>query len=135
MFVELAELLVPIFGMLTSFGSIFGIFYIYMTIRNKERMALIENGLNPNAFGNQENNGLKRWMLRLSLVAIGISLGIMVAFVFVEMFYTGETKKFYIGNVFYPSCVFLFGGLGLLSSYFLELKLDKKEKSTNIEKI
>ena len=135
MFLELAELLVPIFGMLTSFGSIFGIFYIYMTIRNKERMALIENGLNPNAFGNQENNGLKRWMLRLSLVSIGISLGVIIAFVLIEIFRGGETNKYYLDDVFYPSCIFLFGGLGLLSSYFIELKLDKKEKSTNIEKV
>lgn len=129
MFVELAELLVPIFAMLTSFGSIFGIFYIYMTIRNKERMALIENGLNPNAFGNQENNGLKRWILRLSLIAIGIALGILFAFVIVEAFYIGSLRKVHIESVLYPACIFLFGGLGLLSSYFVELKLDKKEKS------
>jgi hypothetical protein len=126
---DLTEILVPIFGMLTSFSSIFGIFYIYMTIRNKERMALIENGLNPKAFENQENNGLKRWILRLSLIAIGIALGILFAFVIVEAFYIGSLRKVHIESVLYPACIFLFGGLGLLSSYFVELKLDKKEKS------
>ena len=32
------------------FGTIFGIFYLYFTSRTRERLALIERGLDPNFF-------------------------------------------------------------------------------------
>jgi len=35
---------------LIVFGTIFGIFYVYFTTRNKERMALIEKGIGDDIF-------------------------------------------------------------------------------------
>lgn len=119
------ELLVPIFGMLTTFGTIFGMFYFFIMTRHKERMTLIENGFEISSLNNKSSN-FKRWLLRISLLVIGIAVGLLIATFIIETYFVKSDRLIYVNDTLYPGFIFLFAGLGLLTSYIIENKLDKK---------
>lgn len=121
------ELLVPIFGMLTTFGTIFGMFYFFITTRHKERMTLIENGFDVSSFTNKKTINFKRWLLRISLLVIGIAVGLLIATFIIETYFVKSDRLIYVNDTLYPGFIFLFAGLGLLTSYIIENKLDKKQ--------
>ena len=65
------------------FGSIFGVFYLYFSTRNKERLALIEKGVDATIFmkGQQNKKAAPFWkvlILNLGLLAMGIGVGILL---------------------------------------------------------
>ena len=98
------EVLIPIFFFLT----IFGLFFIYIRARNKERLTLIEKGADASIFGS-EKNGKSHSLLKIGLFFIGIAVGLIAGF-FVQ-------SMGMVGAVAYISMIFLFGGLGLLVYY------------------
>lgn len=106
--------LTPIFITGIVFGTIYGI--IYLLIRKKERLALIQKGLDANIFEadkpDKKSNGLK-----FGLLFTGVGLGILLGNIFVSTNLLGE-------EVAYFSMIFLFGGLSLLIDFFLEKKLN-----------
>lgn len=106
------EFLIPI----SLFGAIFGMFYVYYKTRHQERMALIEKGANASLF--EFNNGTKNLTLKIGLLLIGLALGILIGSFIDE--YTVLDEQAYF------SMIFLFGGIGLLVSDFVEKKREKK---------
>lgn len=106
------EIIIPIL----MFGSLFGIMYIYLMTRNKERMALIEKGASAELFTKPVKEG--KWGLKLGIMAIGVGVGIVIANLFVS---AGWLKE----EVAFPSMIFLFAGIGLVTSYYLSV--GKKE--------
>ncbi|PKP44057.1 MAG: hypothetical protein CVT96_03170 [Bacteroidetes bacterium HGW-Bacteroidetes-13] len=110
------DVLVP----LIVFGTIFGILYMYFTTRNKERLALIEKGADAQIFFSaKKGNGVPFWkvfVLNFSFLCIGIGLGVFLANLFVNNLNMDD-------EVAYPASIFLFAGLGLLSSFLLSKKL------------
>lgn len=121
------ELLVPIFAMLTTFGSIFGMFYVFITTRHKERMTLIENGFEVSSFSKNKSFNSKRWLLRLALLSIGVATGILIATIILEGFLYNSDRRHIVSDALIPVCIFLFAGLGLLTSYIIEDKAEKKQ--------
>jgi hypothetical protein len=105
------------------FGAIFGVFYLYFSTRNKERLALIEKGADASIFvkGKREHAApfWKVFILNLSLLLIGIGLAIFFASLFVNMIGLDE-------EVAYPGTIFLMAGLGLFAGFTLTKKLDKE---------
>ena len=110
------ETLVPIFGMLTSFGSIFGVCYLFFMTRHKERLALIEKGADASIFKTESNS---RFVLKLGMLGVGVALGIIFGVIFHNSGLMNEDYSI-------PAFIFLFGGLGLIMSYFIERKLNNK---------
>lgn len=110
------EVLVP----LIVFGTLFGILYMYFTTRNKERLALIEKGADAQIFFSaKKSSGVPFWkvfVLNLSFLCIGIGLGVFLANLFVNNLNMDD-------DVAYPASIFLFSGLGLLTSFLLSKKL------------
>lgn len=100
------EILVP----LSLFASIFGIVYISLMTRNKERMALIEKGANAELFNKPLKTG--QWALKIGIMAIGVGIGIVVANLFVL---AGLLEE----EVAFPSMIFIFAGAGLVTSYYM----------------
>jgi drug/metabolite transporter (DMT)-like permease len=101
------------------FATIFGIIYIVVTARNKERMALIERGADPALFEAVKKNrshGLLKWGLFL----LGIGLGVIIANIMVTNGIMNEEAA-------YPSMIFVFGGLALISAHFMLRKTQKEE--------
>lgn len=106
---------------LIVFAAIFGVFYIFVMTRNKERMALIEKGADASLF----NTGKKiRWgsfALVTGMLFLGIGLGVIAAAIIASTTVIRE-------EVAYPSMIFLFAGASLVYYFFLSRKLNKKEE-------
>jgi Na+/H+-dicarboxylate symporter len=110
---ELEGIIVPI----VFFALVFGIVYIALSARNKERMALIEKGADASIFySGKKARGSGKWVLTLGIVIVGIALGVLVGY-FLE---NGGMKD----DVAYPASIFLFGGAGMIAAYFIGKKIN-----------
>jgi hypothetical protein len=107
------EILVP----LAFFALIFGSWYVYVTTRNKERLALIEKGASPELFKSKADPNSGYNIFKLGLFLIGIAIGIVGGYFLTEGGMEEEPAYF--------SMIFLFGGIGLVVSYLLQNKLKK----------
>ena len=91
-------------------GLIIGIAYLFFMTRHRERMKLFE------LFADQPEHFPKVFFradaLKFGLLGIGIAIGSMLGFLLDENRIMDE-------EIAYTSMVFLFGGLGLLSSYLI----------------
>ncbi len=100
------EVFVPIL----FFCLVFGLYYIYIRARNKERLALIEKGADASIFiPNDGKKSQTHLLLKFGLFFIGIAIGLVAGY-FVE-------SAGMVGPVAYFSMIFLFAGLGLLVYY------------------
>lgn len=106
------------------FAAIYGI--VYLSIRRKERMALLDRGLDPKSFDNGTSNFSS---LKYGLLMTGIGLGILTANVIVS---AGLMKD----EAAYFSFVALFGGIALIIDYIIEVNIRKRagtvEKKTDL---
>ncbi len=107
------DILIP----LIIFSAIFGMVYVYLTTRNKERLALIEKGADASLFNTGKKNGFGSIILNLALLAIGIGIGVLVGAMLAQ---AGMDD-----DVSFPASIFIFGGLGLVTSFFVNRKLEK----------
>ena len=102
-------ILVPI----AVFAMIFGIVYLVVTARNRERMAMIEKGADQKFFESLKTNSKAR-ILRFGLLLVGVGLGVFLAGICVS---AGMEE-----GAAYPGLICLFGGAGLLLAYRIEQK-------------
>lgn len=84
---------------------------------NDERMAMIEKGVEANIF-NRKTNAYPN--LRYGLLLVGAGLGLLVGALFANTRMIDEEASYF-------SMLFIFGGLGLFLSYFIEKKAAEKE--------
>lgn len=102
--------------------TIFGIAYLFLTTRNKERLALIEKGADAKLFkSGPSGNIVGIVVLNIALLAIGIGIGVLIAGFLNE---NGMQKQ-----IAFPSMIFIGGGVGLLVGFFVSRKFkdDRKE--------
>jgi len=109
------EVLIPI----TFFAALFGVFYLYISSRNRERLALIEKGADASIFARRGKSG-SAIILNLALLLIGIGLGIFIASLLHYVLGVDE-------EVAYPGTIFLMAGVGLFTGFTLTKKLHKEE--------
>lgn len=107
----LAEILVPI----SLFAATFLSLYFFLKGRNKERLAMIEQGIYKTDRDNTVNQ-LITWGLLLIGIGIGILLGNLL-----------HMKTELQEESAYFAMILLFGGLGLLLSFYIRNKLKKQE--------
>lgn len=112
---EQLGILVPIFMFLGLFTTLI----FLRKYENDERMAMIEKGIAPVA--NKKSFGMVA--LRLGLMAIGIGIGILAGFIIITAL--GASDKDNVTGAVYGSTVLIFGGCGLLLSYFIGKKPKK----------
>lgn len=108
------QILIP----LIIFSTIFGIFYVFLTTRNKERLALIEKGADASLFNTGKKSAIGSIILNLALLAIGIGVGVLGG---AALEGAGMDS-----DVSFPASIFIFGGVGLVISFFINRKLDKE---------
>ena len=117
------------------FGSIFGVFYLYFSTRNKERLALIEKGVDASIFmKGSVRNAAPFWkvlILNLGLLAMGIGVGILLGTLLSYNFgYNGSwenrPQNAIDSGVFYAASIFLCAGGALLIGFKQTKKLDKE---------
>lgn len=98
-------ILVPI----TLFAAAFGIVYLNVVSRNKERLALIDKGFKEDIFKKAEN---RRNLLTYGLIGVGVGAGIIVARLL-------QPLTMWEDKVNYPAFMLIFGGIGLILSYYI----------------
>lgn len=106
---------------LGSFTMIFAIFYLY----NREKMAMIERGMNPR--NNQAQPSPYKY-LKWALLLIGAGSGLFLAFIIDETFFKNRD-----GAPIYFALIGIFGGLGLFTSYLIEKRELSATKADNQE--
>ena len=79
--------------MLLILLTIFGIFYLYISAKNKERLALIEKGMDPNLAKGD-------FWLQVGIIAGGAALGLIVSGI--------------ISSTYGPLIAIFFAGAGLV---------------------
>ena len=106
------------------FVVIFGIFYLFFSTRNKERLALIEKGADASIFVRGNSNAgaffWKAFTLNLSVLLISIGVAVFVASFLVHSLGLLE-------EVAYPGTIFLMAGIGLFVGFNLTKKLSKED--------
>lgn len=102
------------------FGVIFGMFYLYISARNRERLALIEKGADASIFYSAKKSVTPVWkviVVNLGMLLAAIGIGIFIADLFVNSFGMDD-------DVAYPGTIFLMAGIGLLAGFFVTKKLN-----------
>lgn len=102
-------------------GSIFGIFYLFFSTRNKERLALIEKGADAGIFAKGREHTAPIWkvlILNIALLFMGIGLGVFIALLL-------DTYTSMDDEAIYPACIFLMAGLALFAGFSMTKKLDE----------
>ena len=104
------------------FGTIFGLFYLFFSTRNKERFALIEKGADASIFAKGKGHTAPIWkilVLNVSLLLMGIGIGVFIASILDQ--YTTLDE-----DAVYPATIFLMAGIGLFIGFNLTKNLDKE---------
>jgi hypothetical protein len=109
--------MVEIFIPLAFFASIVLIVYIYYTNRHKERMALIEKGLDAGIF--RSSRPVSLLTFKIGFFFIGLGIGILIGNIIAATTTLEE-------EVAYFSMLFLFGGASLIVYHLMEKKLIQK---------
>ncbi len=101
------EVLIPI----AAFALVFGMFYLYIVTRHKQRLALIEKGADATIFGMGNGKSGKYWTIRTGLFFVGIGAGVLMGNLLANIGL--------IDVVAYISMIFIFGGLGLIMFHII----------------
>ncbi|WP_299290643.1 DUF6249 domain-containing protein [uncultured Mucilaginibacter sp.] len=112
-------LLMIIIVSLGLFAMIFGIMYL----RNKERMAMIERGMNPEIELPKLRQNNSSISLTTGFLLIGSGLGLFIAYM-INHFALADNDN----PAIFFALIAIFGGIGLLISYFIENKANKQKE-------
>jgi hypothetical protein len=109
------EILIPI----SLFLALFGIAYLYLSTRNRERLALIEKGADASIFmgRNRSTASSKIILLNLALLLMGIGIGVFIALILAT--YTSLDK-----DALYPATIFTMAGVALFKGFTITKNLD-----------
>lgn len=110
------KILIPI----SFFAASFGAMYVFITARNRERMAMIERGMFPNS--NIKPGSNRHEYLKWGLLLIGLSLGTILG----EAATLITGFQFHDGPPLFVGSAFLFGGIALLICYLLNKKVKEE---------
>ncbi len=103
---------------LIAIAALFGILYVIVMTRHRERMALMDKGLTPKEFNN--NPAVVSASLRFGLLMIGVAVGILLGNR-VALHWDVPRQGAFI------AMMLLFGGISLVISYTIEKSQSKKQ--------
>ena len=110
--IMLTEILVPI----SIFAATFGIIFVIVTARNRERMSMIEKGVNPQDFMSKSKPsvyGILKWALLL----VGLGFGLFIGSLLETYTQIQEEPAYFASTLF-------FGGLGLVVAFIITKKAE-----------
>lgn len=99
---------------IVALASVFGIIYVFLMTRYKIRKAMIEKGVDPALFSGKSSKG-SSYTLKFGMLMVGTSIGLLLGYALSDHFG-------YDATISILSMVFLWGGLGLITNYFIERK-------------
>ena len=104
---------------LVVFAAIFGVVYVIVSARNRERMSMIEKGVNPKDFMTERrpnSYGIVKWALLLAGLGLGLFVGSIL-----------ETYSGIPEEPAYFASAFFFGGAGLFVAFLIAKKAEEKK--------
>lgn len=120
------ENLVPLFGIIFTFGIPGVIIFWYFHLKHQERMKLIEKGFTPEeakAFlgGGSTTKRISNpyGTLKWGIVLTFVGLGLVISYIFSEVYDMGDSISF--------ALILLFGGIGFIVYYVIVNSKLKKE--------
>ena len=116
--------LTPVLILIVIFGFVYGI--VYLGVRKKERQMLLERGADASTFISKKQASNT---LRFGMLFIGVAIGIFLGNIFSELQSINMDEE-----AAYFSMIFLFGGIALVISYFMEKKENEKLEKMNKDK-
>ncbi len=104
------------------FTAVFLSFYFYLRFRNKERMALIDKGIDVSELYKRRDNASKFPWLRLGILVLAIGLGVAFGYLFAtQPPHPFNNKTTYNdGPIILTFSVLVFGGLGIIIGNIIE---------------
>ncbi|MCD8540703.1 MAG: hypothetical protein LRY55_13745 [Leadbetterella sp.] len=81
-------------------------------------MSMIDKGVNSSLFSSNFKGGGARFTLKLGMLAIGVSLGILTSVMITEIFEDIQREPVII------AILLLFGGVSLIANFLIERKMD-----------
>jgi mannitol-specific phosphotransferase system IIBC component len=120
--------MVAIIVPLALFAMIFGIVYL----AKRERMAMIERGMDPRRYKPQSAPFQN---LKWGLLLIGAGIGLFLAYLLDHTVFKHMAGEFDNDDnaAIYFSLIAIFGGIGLFLSYIIEKKEAEKEDKNKLE--
>ena len=109
-----SELLIPI----SLFAMIYGI--VYILVRKKERMALIQHGADASLFSQKKKASTD---LKWGMLFVGIGTGILLGKIFAAYTVLGEEASMF-------SMICLLGGISLVIYHFIDRNIEKKSEQS-----
>ncbi|MEH0156825.1 DUF6249 domain-containing protein [Limibacter armeniacum] len=109
------------------FGTFGGIIYMFISTRHKERMALINQGINPLESKKSGGKLLSRLTLKIGLMLAGVGAGITMGSILHKMHLMYEEPAYF-------SMILLFGGLSLLF-YYNKIKKEEQDEPIDFDDI
>jgi hypothetical protein len=106
------DILIP----LIVFAALFGIIFVLVSARNRERMAMIEKGVNPKDFlqrGTPNAYGILKWALLLVGLGFGLFIGSLL-----ETYTQIQEEPAYFASALF------FGGMGLVLAFLIQKKAE-----------
>ena len=113
-----------------------GIYKLFeLFVRKKERLIIIDkigDKLTPEILSGKIDFStnipkISFSALKFGCLFVGLGIGMLVAFAVHYNFADFVESSYQIRSAVYGSCVLLFGGLGLLIAFIVELKVSKKK--------
>lgn len=101
---------------IAAFAALFGIIYVYLMTRHRERMNMLDKGIDPAQFA--VKNNLKSQSLKVGMLLIAIAFGILVG----NFLYKNDWLD---KSVAYFSMILLFGGISLIIHFLIEKRSNK----------
>jgi len=98
---------------IAAFATAFGIIYIIVITRYRERMSMLEKGVDPSVFANKR---LDTRALKAGMLCVGIALGLLAGNML-------DDSNLLDRDVAYFSMTFLFGGISLIANFLVERNL------------
>ncbi len=109
------DILIP----LVVFATVFGVVYVIISARNRERMAMIEKGVNPKDFMTERrpnSYGVVKWALLLAGIGFGLFIGSLL-----ETYTSIQEEPAYFASALF------FGGAGLFIAFLIAKKAEEKQ--------
>ncbi len=112
--IHIAGMFIPF----TFFLLVFGIAFTFLRTRSKERLALIDKGIDASVFYGVKKNKLAYWTLRFGALMLGFGIGLLVGFVMADA---------YNDDMYMAPPIFIFSGLFWIIEFLVERKIIQKD--------
>lgn len=114
------ESVIPVIAIISTFGSLIFFVYMHYTSRHRERMALIQQGIDPMAYKARVKENSSSRILKNGILFAAVGMGLVAGWALEEGGFPSEVAYF--------SMIFLFGGFGMVIYYY-----SQRPRSRNAE--